>query len=90
MESVTLKSKGYRYISRKHKIAARIDRPDWKEHMAKMAMPWDEDAGLIWVELFGRMAPDYYRRVYSKDRVVTQTLFRGIPNSTGDTTGYIA
>lgn len=86
---MTLQEQGYRCISRAHRIVARIDRPDWKEHMARMATPWDEAEGLRWVELLGRMAPDYYRRVYSRDRVVLPFRANRFPSSSGDTTGYV-
>lgn len=91
MEAETLKAKGYRYTSRKHKIAARIDRPDWREYMAERAAPWDaQGEGKRWVDGLGDRAADYYRRVYSKDKIETPILFKGIPNSTHDSTGYIA
>ena len=85
-----LDEQGYRCISRKHRIAARIDRPDWKQHMAARAMPWDADgAGMRWVNLMGAMAADYYRRCYSQDRVVLPFHANRFPSSSGDATGYV-
>ena len=60
---------GYYIVSRKHKIASRIDRDDWKEYMAIKHAPWDYEQGLEWVNALGKHAGDFYRRVYSKDTI---------------------
>lgn len=86
----TLAEQGYRVISRKHGILARVDRADWKEHMAKKHMPYDPELGMRWVECMGRMAPDFYRRVYSPDRVyVTKAHTARIPNSSCDPAAHV-
>ena len=90
MTEQTLAQQGYRYISRRHKIAARVDRPDWKENMAERHCPWDpQGEGMRWVAGLGGDAADYYRRVFSNDRITTRTLHKSIANSSGDRTGYV-
>jgi len=60
-------SKGYRRTSCKFGTVSRVDRPDWREYMARDHAPWDINEGLEWVEALGDSAGDYYRRVLSKD-----------------------
>lgn len=72
MEISTLKpfKEGYCVTSRKFGIVSRIDRPDWKEYMAKQQRPWSLKEGLEWVEALGEQdAEDFYRRCYSKDKL---------------------
>lgn len=66
-----LSAQGYAVTSRKHRMVSRIDRPDWREHMAQSACPWDaKGEGMAWVAALGRAgAADHYRRCYSKDRI---------------------
>lgn len=66
---------GYRIVSRKFRIAARVDREDWVEFCQKRGHPVD---------------PDWYRRVLSRDQItVTPKQVREIPNSGHDKTGYV-
>lgn len=62
----------YAVTSRKWGLVARIDRPDWREFMAKQHAPWDpEGEGMDWVQsldLHGHSAADFYRCVYSQDK----------------------
>lgn len=60
---------GYFIVSRKHRVASRIDREDWKEYMATKHAPWDYEQGLAWVNALGKHAGDFYRRVYSTDNI---------------------
>lgn len=86
----TLRQKGYRYISRRHRIVARVDRPDWREHMATRHSPSDpEGAGMRWVKALGGDAANHYRRCYSEDRIETSTFFKSVGNSSGDKIGYV-
>ena len=56
--------------SRRHRLANRLDRRDWREYMAKRHAPWDpEGDGKAWVECLGDYAADHYRRCYSKDKI---------------------
>ena len=65
-----LKSKGYKRISSKYRIVARIDREDWKEYMAKIHSPWSVKDGMEWVKCLGEeQAMNHYLRCYSKDRI---------------------
>lgn len=74
---------GYCVVSRKHRRASRIDRPDWREYMAAQHAPWDpEGEGMAWVEHMGSRAGDQYRRVYSRDvLVVSAEALRLLPSS---------
>jgi len=60
---------GYRCSSNRHRIVSRIDREDWKEHMARKHAPWSFQEGIEWVEGLGDRAADHYRRVYSRDKI---------------------
>lgn len=75
---------GYRIVSRKHLIAARIDRPDWldviKDNINRIAT---EKSKIVCWE-------DFYRRVFSKDTIIIpEGWLNLIPNSGHDNTGYI-
>ena len=63
---------GYCITSRYHRLANRLDRKDWREHMAQQHAPWDpEGTGMSWVTCMGDSnAADHYRRCYSEDKIV--------------------
>ena len=66
---------GYRITSRKHRMATRIDREDWKEHCEEEGFPVDAD---------------WYRRCVSKDTIiVARDQIKEIGTSCNDTTGYV-
>jgi len=80
---------GYRRISKRNKIVARIDREDWLQHMA-------EHFEMSLMELVTDMNEkpgyyeDYYRRNLSQDRhEVSLITSRTVPSSFGDSTGYV-
>src|SRR6478609_5991586 len=80
---------GYRVVSRRHKYVSRIDRPDWKEYLAREYAPWDINEGFKWIERLGYVsAEDHYRRVYSKD-ILELVSLDDIPSSCGAETGYV-
>ena len=55
---------GYRPISNKHRILARLDCPNWKERLADRHV-----AGMKWVDHLGdTAAADHYRRCYTTDK----------------------
>lgn len=61
---------GYRPISRKHCIIARLDREDWREHMAEQHMPWSKEKGLHWVACLGeKSAESHYLLCYTKEKL---------------------
>ena len=64
---LTLISKGYRRTSCRFGSISRVDRPDWREYMARKHAPWDINEGIAWVDSLGNRAGDFYRRVLSKD-----------------------
>ncbi len=75
-------SRGYRRTSRKFGTISRVDRPDWREYMAKEHAPWNIEEGLEWVETLGDSAGDYYRRVLSKDhKEIGQEYAKFFPSS---------
>lgn len=70
-------AKGYAIISRASCWAARIDRQDWREHMAA-----SHASGMQWVKALGASAGDQYRRCQSRDVIVVpQSWVRLLPNS---------
>lgn len=87
-----LVDKGYRRISKKHCRLSRIDRPDWKEHMARSLAPWSHSEGIDRVMDMGEtgMAEDMYRRCYSKDTIkVSREVSLKVPCSSYERTGYV-
>jgi hypothetical protein len=74
LELIELKKRGYRIISRAHRLAARVDREDWKEFLATKG---------------ACVEADFYRRVYSKDVItVSSYAARKLPSSCHDQTGF--
>ena len=80
---------GYKVVSRAYSEVARIDRPDWREHIAAAHAPWDpEGEGMRWANSPGM--EDHYRRCYSKDKLtIPPEWINKIGNSTGSDIGYI-
>ncbi len=76
---------GYRRTSRKYGIISRVDRPDWKEFLARKGM-------LIGPGREGNGA-DHYRACYSKDKIELGTEFAWlaleVPTSGHDPVGFI-
>lgn len=61
-------AEGYCRISRKHMIIARIDRKDWRLHLARTYFPWDVMGhGMHWAN--SSSMDDFYRRCESKDEI---------------------
>jgi hypothetical protein len=72
---------GYRAGSNRYRIVSRIDREDWKEHMARKHAPWSFEEGMRWVIGLGdERAADHYRRVYTKDKIegVPEEVYRAV------------
>lgn len=81
---------GYRRTSNRFGHLSRIDRPDWKEHMAQRHSPWSKEEGRAWVRALGDGASDHYRRVFSKDtREVSREVARLVPTSNWDLAGFV-
>lgn len=92
MEATTeqLIAQGYRRVSRKFGIVARVDREDWREYMAEQHAPWDIQQGRKWVKLLGKNAADYYRRCLSNDKLeIGEGRALAIPTSGGDAIGFV-
>lgn len=84
-----LKAKGYARTSNRHRMVSRIDRADWREHMAERAYPakyGHADKGRAWVKAMGVRAGDQYRRVYTEDTIegVPASIYNKLPNSGDD------
>lgn len=82
---------GYRKISGRHSLIARIDRPDWYRYMAQKHAPWDPNGeGMHWVFSMGSAsAENQYRRCYSLDQLtVPYEVAQRIPSSNDGSTGY--
>lgn len=86
----TLLAQGYAITSRAYGIASRLDRPDWRERMAKEHAPWDwQGEGMSWVHALGDSgAANHYRRVYSTDKIEDRSLVGQLPNSSGGPREY--
>lgn len=68
---------GYCVVSKRHGEVSRIDRPDWKEHMAST-----HPRGVELVKCLGdHEAADFYRRCISRDWVKVGAGHRSFPNS---------
>lgn len=87
--TATIKA-GYAITSCALNGASRIDRSDWKEHMAKQHAPWDPTGdGMDWVNCLGNRAADHYRRAYSKDNIsIPGPWMRYMPRSGDCATGF--
>lgn len=75
-------SRGYRRISRRRGIVARIDREDWHQVLSAKypRCRFQHDA----------MAEDFYRRVLSQDKVQTRRyVTEMVPPSGNSLTGYV-
>lgn len=78
---------GYCRTSNKFGLVSRIDRPDWREHMAERAYPPEygyTHLGHAWVKNLGTRAADQYRRCYSQDKFeMGRSTGRRFPPSEG-------
>ena len=92
---------GYRRTSNKHRMVSRIDRPDWKEHLAAhlrrsvaelFIVGTNAENGLPIVsdKVSGSWC-DYYRRCLSRDTLegLPEATFRAIPSSGWDSCGFV-
>ena len=87
--AILLISQGYLKTSNKHCMVSRLDREDWKEHMAISHSPWSIQDGMNWVECLDEGAEDHYRRCYSKDKVtVSEDVLKLIESSDWKTIGF--
>lgn len=77
-----LKAMGYRRTSNRYRTISRIDRVDWLDILP-------DNIAYSHARMPGP-ANDYYRRVYSKDKLeVSEEVFKGIPGSGHDPVGYV-
>ncbi len=75
---------GYAITSRSSPCAARIDRADWREHMAA-----SHQCGMDWVKNMGSRAADQYRRCHSGDVItVPRAWVQILPNSENGPTKF--
>lgn len=82
---------GYRKVSNRHLMVARIDHPDWVEHLAnKMRLA---PADFVVRDGSGQISADWcdhYRRCYSEDEAtVSNRVFRLMKSSGNDKCGFI-
>ena len=80
------KAEGYCITSRRSPTwATRIDRKDWREHMAA-----NHPSGMEWVKRLGDDASDHYRRIFSKDTIVVHSGWvKLLPNSRQGPTEFL-
>jgi len=82
MSAAELTVLGYRRISNKYRMVARIDRPDWVEHMAAQSHRTVADYFVTGDNSYPAASwGDYFRRVYSKDKLegLPDAVFKAIP-----------
>ena len=70
-------AEGYCVVSNRHGLVARLDRKDWREHMAGV---YPNAAAL---------SADFYRRCLSKDVLEVGAGHRSFPNSGSGPTEYL-
>lgn len=81
--------RGYRRVSRRFGVVARVDRPDWLQHLIDNNMgPHREDMRRVDT---ARLWADFYRRVVSADKIELDppSLALNFPTSNDDPTGYV-
>lgn len=78
MTAAQLTAAGYRRVSNSYRCVARIDRPDWKDVLAKYLCTTPD-------KLSGNGHEDSYRRIFAEDAIydVPQHIYRKIPASKG-------
>lgn len=82
-QAADLAARGYRRISNRYCIVARIDRADWLEVLAERYRALCE-------AITPAARCDLYRRALSADRLeVDAQVARLVPSSVGDECGYI-
>jgi hypothetical protein len=87
-------AQGYRLVSRKYRLVARIDRPDWAKVIVDTLTPWmqksiEENYNRAIREMEENIGMrDWYRRCMSKDTIKVSDI-RGFPSSTHDPVGYV-
>jgi hypothetical protein len=88
-EAASLVAKGYRRVSWKHRIIARVDRADFVEVMARdqnrapadFMQPGSRDCAPNWC--------DHYRRCYSKDTLTVNPAVLSLIPSSYDGCGFV-
>ena len=96
---------GYRVISNKHGIIARIDSPYWFNNLGhlptktKNMLQWyyhehnfePSESTKEMLDREARTQEDHYRRCYSMDRIegVPFEIIQALPNSTAEITGFV-
>ena len=80
------RASGYCITSRKHRMASRLDTPEWRQRLAA-----SHPGGDGWVERLGpRNAADFYRRCISKDQITVQpSWIAKLGNSNEGPTEYL-
>ena len=78
MTADELTRQGYRRVSNKFGMVARIDRPDWLEFMLEQSP-----------HLIASLA-DQYRRVHSQDVLTVPGVAPHVPTSSHDSVGFVS
>ena len=84
---------GYRKVSNRYRIIARVDRHDWVSVMASQLLRAPADFYVPGSDKVEGGWCDYYRRCLSKDCITMppedHDVFKLIPSSSGDACGYV-
>lgn len=79
-----LERAGYARTSNRFGMVSRIDRKDWREHMASQ-----HGGGMDWVKALGKKgAADHYRRCYSQDNLTIGSAAQRLPPSADGPTEF--
>ena len=88
-EAENLLAQGYRGISNKHKIVARIDRDDWIDHMAR-TMNTSSASFMLPTGRFDERWSEHYLRCHSNDKLtVSEEVYKEMKQKQPNTTQYI-
>jgi hypothetical protein len=81
LEAATLTKQGYRKISSKYKLVARIDKDDWLDILARQLNCCRADFYKLDGSGIANNWKDHYIRVHSKDRItVTPEVYKHMKN----------
>lgn len=82
---------GYRRVSWSYRTISRIDRPDWVYWMAAKHHHPPADLYVPGTNQVSGSWCDYYRRVYSKDKItdLPHEVIQHIPSSCHDPVGFV-
>lgn len=90
MDPVALIASGYRRVSNRYRLVARIDRPDWIDILARDLLRSPAEFYVPGAKEPAGMWADHYRRCFSRDTLTLDPdVFYQIPTSCHDPVGFV-